>query len=873
MDPVRRPARLVRRSPIETIAPAPNGAPGPRTGTRAVVRSKGFVMDTFRRPIGFAFASLAGIGFIAAAALAADVQRAPAPAPTGSAARSVPPAIPPDARDGSAVLGPLPRAAVSAAPSVRQIQPETVNAGETRVLTLLGAGFGPRTRVSFGAGVEVLDAPQVQEGHQMRVRVRVAADAAPGPRIPRLTDGASTGSGPARLTVLAAPARPVARSVPPERDAGVSRPPLRADTTIRTAPVTGMPPPPRPADPATRTAPLPDLPERSAAASGWTRSTPSPMGSLPPPSALSRTRNTPAQPAGSAPVELAFGKLVLDSHKFAWSGKERTFDRSTTITPLVWKAANPGAYQWRWQIASQPFPDDVLAQPPALLDEGNAVYDQFKLDLLPYVPAAPIAPPAKKPAKASDKGANQALPLSAQQSPSAVFDPQPAQSALPARYYIRIVAFGDGKPAGIRSNSVVATYQPGANDEFNDALGKTLGEAQIAKAAASQAKDLFALKIVGYELAVFPDPNRAGCVKLIKNPHFHKAFHPLQFYAPGEHCPKPDPKTQEKGWFDKWVIGSIKGWAFAWNKLAGFYNGAKSWVASQIAGGLPCEWLGGKLQDECEAAAQTMVESAISAGMVAAGMPPSMPDLDALAELGKGKVADAAVEGSCEIIESNGGTCSPETKEKLATWYEQGLDQLQKQVASTMKYEGREPGCANAPDGGEIAAHGLLPLPCFSDYPGVVVVPAKGAVYAPPTVKVRVTRKAPQPAHVKGCDRVSVGMSLENTFEGGWLSGKKLPPAPVAGQAYIPASDAVPPLGVGKSTDIVLVLAKMAVVEVPGNHYGTFYLPNWLELYRGGKGSLWASMAPAIIATGTSHMKEVSGPCTAGDSIALQIPE
>jgi len=45
------------------------------------------------------------------------------------------------------------------------------------------------------------------------------------------------------------------------------------------------------------------------------------------------------------------------------------------------------------------------------------------------------------------------------------------------------------------------------------------------------------------------------------------------------------------------------------------------------------------------------------------------------------------------------------------------------------------------------------------------------------------------------------------------------------------------------------------------------------ELYRGGKGSLWASMALAIIATGSGQTKEVSGPCTAGDSIALQIPE
>ncbi|MBE7523012.1 MAG: hypothetical protein HS109_11580 [Burkholderiales bacterium] len=851
-------------------------------------------MNRNRQRLCIAILPLAGIWWSAMAALAADAQRAPTAASTAGTTRPALPPVDRDQRSGSAVGSTIAPVPGNLAPSVRQIRPATVNAGQTLDLLLIGAGFGTRTQVTFGAGVEVVDAPQAVGEGQLRIRVRVATDAAPGPRMPRLVNGALAGSGPASLTVLATRAAPAARqSRPAEYASGLSRspsqadaatrtapfeamppPPRRADPAARTAPLAGMPPPPQRADPATRTLPLAVTPDRSARADWPAPPDSSRRGTLPPPSNLSRAGSTPMQRVPAATVKLAFGKIVPDTKKPAWGGTERTFDKLSANATLVWQTANPEAHSWRWQISAQPFPADAAVQPPALLNEGDAVYDHFKLDLLPYVPATDASPPKKTPTKKlPSKAPGKAASQFGQQGAVPVVDPQQAPVAPIIKLYIRVVRLTDGKPAGAPSNTVIATYEPRANDEALEALGEALGDVQKAKAMADQAANMFALKIVHFEPAVFPDPNRWGCVELLENPYQHTSrlgtFHPLHGYAPGEHCPKP--KDMQKDWFDKWVVGAIEGWALSWNKLTGFYNGAKSWIASQIVGQMPCEWLGEKLEDECQAAAQVMVEGALSAGMAAAGMPPSLPDLDALSALGKGKIAEAAVNTSCDAIESNGGVCTPEMKAKLADYYRQGLDELQKQIEKQMKYEAREPGCRNAPDAAEHA--GLDLLPCFSDYPGTKVVPAKGAVYAPPTVKVRVTRKQPQPAHIKGCDRVSVGMDLTNTFPGGYLSGKNLPPAPVAGPLYIPASESVPQLGAGESVELLLVLSKMAVVEVPGNHYGKFYLPNWQVLYRGGKGTLWASMAAAEIATGLQTQKAVSGPCSAGDSVALQIPK
>lgn len=542
-------------------------------------------------------------------------------------------------------------------------------------------------------------------------------------------------------------------------------------------------------------------------------------------------------------TKLAFGTAVPDTKKPAWGGTEKIFDKDTAQTPLIWQTPTAGAGQWHWQMATQPFPAEATTPPSGLLAEGDANYDYFTLNLANYLSGAESA--------ATD-------------------------------FYIRVIALQNGQPSGILSNTVVAHFQPGSAQK-NQAIFAALGQAEAAKKQAqdqlAQANNVFAISILGFQPAIFPDPNRWGCVKVISNPYAGKKessqvgnsttdiYHPLAYYYPGEYCPKPDPQYQQKGVWEKYVEGSIEGWMLGWNQLAGYYNDAKAWAASQIADAVPCDWLGKELEQSCKDAAEQLASAAISAGLAVAGLPPSIPDLDALSEIGKGQIANGATEFSCQVFESNGGTCTPEMRKQLQAAFKKGLDELQKQVATNLKHEAHEPGCGDTQTAKE---HGLVALPCFSDYPGVVVQPAIGSVYAPPEVKVRVTRKLPQPPAIQDCNRVAVEMKLTNSFKGGYLGGKNLPAAPVSGTPYKPVSMVVPALVVGQSIELLTVLAEMNPVQVPGNYVSNFYLPNWLVLYRGGQGSLNASML-ASVQTGTAAGK-IYGSCAA-DSMPVLIPQ
>lgn len=103
------------------------------------------------------------------------------------------------------------------------------------------------------------------------------------------------------------------------------------------------------------------------------------------------------------------------------------------------------------------------------------------------------------------------------------------------------------------------------------------------------------------------------------------------------------------------------------------------------------------------------------------------------------------------------------------------------------------------------------------------------------------------------------------------LSGKSLPPANVSGWAYKTEVAANPIFDVGKSADIALNLNHMAKVNVPGNYWPDFYLPNWQVLYWGGKGTLSAGVL-AQVDTGT-YSGSLFGSCATGDSWQIQIPK
>jgi hypothetical protein len=430
----------------------------------------------------------------------------------------------------------------------------------------------------------------------------------------------------------------------------------------------------------------------------------------------------------------------------------------------------------------------------------------------------------------------------------------------PQRIYMRIVLLdGNGQPIGLPSSTVTLMRgrpQAPLTGVFA-AVEKLKAETEAMLAKAS----VYEVKILAHKPVTFPLEHKWGCVKLLKNPYYGnfnyvdlKASHPLAGYKPGEeYCPPKDPQFYEKSTGD-WILTGLGGWVKAYEGLAHYYDEAKNYVATKFAEAAPCEMLGKKLGSDCEDALAQLAGNAMSAGLVAVGVPPTLPDLAALGDIAEGKIVDGAVDYSCKAFESQGGVCTPEMRQKLAKLYEGALDQLRAEI----KKQGKEPDCG-------IKKSGLLPLPCFTNYPGTDVKPAAGSIYEPSAVTVRVTRVKPDPDFPMGSCSVSVSMYLKNYFQGAQLGGVHVKPSPIEGAAFVPASSAIPPLALGKSVDVPLVFTQIKPYALPGL-YGSasslWGLAGWTYLYNGGKGSLSAGLMgdqPVKLPTGGFPTKIACG--------------
>lgn len=372
----------------------------------------------------------------------------------------------------------------------------------------------------------------------------------------------------------------------------------------------------------------------------------------------------------------------------------------------------------------------------------------------------------------------------------------------PVDIYLRIVPVANGKPAGTPSNFVVAHYLPDVDPGTLAAAEhfKQQKEQQQELAEMAEAADVFDLALVSFEQAVFAESEKWGCVRIVKNPYYGKPTlavnqglaigHPLTLYAEGAIvCPQKDEQYMEKSW-DEQVWEGIKGYGHAWNGLAEVYDYVKTWVAKQWAENLPCEWLGDDLEDDCESAAEFVAKAAINVGLAAAGVPPTLPDLEALEEAAKGEVASAAVEATCDALESPSVTCTPEMRDALADLYSKGLNEMQKMATRQLS----EPGCGDVE---EAKAHGKNPLPCFTNFQGVEVEPAPGAIDAPPAMNVSLKRTKPDPEFHMDCN-ANAGMTFTK---------QNLPGLGTVSQAlWMPGKSPVPALNVGQSAIVRIEL-------------------------------------------------------------------
>jgi hypothetical protein len=512
-----------------------------------------------------------------------------------------------------------------------------------------------------------------------------------------------------------------------------------------------------------------------------------------------------SQPAAPPPAaQLNFAAVSSITQKWTEkSGTEQTFDRPNLTAHLVWESASAGKLAWRWQVALQPFSGPVSLAPAGLVAQHEVSTPAFTIDLgsLP--------------------------PLSGRS----------AQGTRPSTvdFHIRLVAIAAGQPAGASSNVVVAHFVPGS-DQSAAIAGEAIKkdhDRKVLDAALKAMSTLYTIEVLSFKPAMFADPNRWGCVVILKNPHASGpgfnvggVGHELSRYGPGEHCGRS--YSGQGHTLTPWDY--ITGWAKAYEIVSKFYDEAKAWAATQFANTLPCDMLG-KAADDCKKYGEQLAGVAINAGLVAAGVPPSLPDLN---EAAKGKAVEVGVSLTCDAIESNGGKCSPELEKALAKAYGAGLDKLEHELDRTTK----EPGCGSA---AEAHSHGREPLPCFGDYPEVEFKPADGAVYQPPMVTVRVTRKGRGLSDLARSDyELRAHLSLRNHFAGGQIESyyDPVPPTDLSGELFAPGTLTLPSLGMGQSATVTLQMGGIQQYTFSSTKGGYAKHNGWCALYNGGSGSV-----------------------------------
>lgn len=468
-----------------------------------------------------------------------------------------------------------------------------------------------------------------------------------------------------------------------------------------------------------------------------------------------------------------------------------------------WKPRMEGVSSARWQISLIPLPAAPVVNPPGLVAEGElqAAGSEagFSIDFGELL---------------LDQEGDGFSQLGG--------DPQDL--------FIRVLVFKGGQPVAV-TNTVVGHYVPDTGEPFK-----------------FQAP-LYQLKIAEFRPPDIPDPNRWGCLEVtgIKEEFEKSSITKAALGAWGEVgreiCPESYTGDADYGWSAFW--DDLSGFVVdAINWAADTYNSIKQIAVNLVVDFLPCDELG------VEGACQAIVDAAVNYGMAALGLPPSIPDFDALVEMGKGEAVAFATDFAVSQLPGGEAACSTLCQEGIEKAFGEALDagveMLEKDPVS--------PGCV---DEAEAHAHGVEPL-CPPNF--VITRPAPGAVYTPPIVVLEVTKtgEAPEdaPASAGSCP-LQARLKVTNQFEGGRVYGPSvyeymdIGPRTLEGYPYVPEFTGPPPgMEVGESQTIFITFEQVQEYILPWNQ--TMYAdsqiaPNaardWQTLLFGGK--LTVTVSPA----------------------------
>jgi hypothetical protein len=151
------------------------------------------------------------------------------------------------------------------------------------------------------------------------------------------------------------------------------------------------------------------------------------------------------------------------------------------------------------------------------------------------------------------------------------------------------------------------------------------------------------------------------------------------------------------------------------------------------------------------------------------------------------------------------------------------------------------------------------------------IQPAKGAVFQPPTVAVRVTLTKPNHGWTEG--ELKASLVLHNVVPAGTQIESQyaaVPKTQLDGQLFVPVQIPVPSLAVGQSADVTLVFDRVqqhpfsTTTDAQGKPNGFAQHNGWCYLYEGGKGPLSVSFLPNSFGNGAEQQIQIpkTGTCT-----------
>ncbi|MBS0381055.1 MAG: hypothetical protein JSR56_01370 [Proteobacteria bacterium] len=479
-----------------------------------------------------------------------------------------------------------------------------------------------------------------------------------------------------------------------------------------------------------------------------------------------RAPATPLRLLPSASVYRKVGDLaVTDDYRADTSA-------ATAAYAFYWDVGKiAGAHGARWQIAAQPFPAFV----------GGAAADLEPSGLLAQGDGSGTAGMFTGNLKSLLAGRN------------------------PDSVYVRVlplVGNGANVLAG-RPSNVIRVYVAGTPPTQDLHLPST---------AAKPKPNLYTIKLVEFTPPDFADPNRWGCVVVTGHKPGPPAgsFGSLQTRFPvgAQICPKAyrgeGRHIDSVGDFITWAADGITS-AFDW--VAGAYNGLKAAVVNTILDVTHACDLIGVAGAGAGSACRTIANAAADAGMLALGVPPSLPNFNQLVDQG----IDGAVQFAADAVASQTGIpCTAGCQDLLR----KGLVA----AGDTLKSTAFSPGCVGD---AEAHAHGSEKL-CLPD--GVITKPAPHSIDIPPMARVEIVRLRHLADAGTGACHVSGKIEFTNQFPGGTVYGptpaitKDVPTQQVRGELYAQPRAKLPTMGFGQKLVLPLMFGQEIKHEFPWTH-------------------------------------------------------